>query len=242
MGKLIGVVTLALWLRAAAPAWAEECRFSRETTPPPTQPEQTTFVMDCTLPLAAEAVWEALRGFPRLAEQGIHPQGIEYARVLDSEAAKREVAARLENLPLERKPDVARLLELPPDPALLYEEYYHVNLFFLWAVRRFISDTSGSAEGNYRLAFDKIEGLSSEAVFQGSFELTEVGGQSRLYYTLTMSTHARLAGEGLLDILQRIVVGGVYIDGYQTYMMERVEGILREAERLAGADGGRGKQ
>lgn len=238
-GNIIVATMLVLWLPALA--WARECRFTRETSPPPTEPEQTTFIMDCTLPLPVETVWKALRDFPRLAEVQARPKEVEYARFLDSEAAKLEAAARLKSLPLASKPDVSRLLNLPLDGPLLYEEHYHVNLFFLWGVRRFTADTSRSTEGTYRLAFDKVEGLSSEAVFQGSFDLTREGDQCRLYYTLTLSTHQRLGGEGLLDLLQRLVLGGIYLDGYRTYMAERVEGIVREAERLAGTDGSRSK-
>lgn len=219
---------------------AVDCEFTRETTPPPTEPEQTTFTLDCTLPLPAEAVWKALRDFPRWAEKGVRrPKEVEYARYLDSEPAKREVAARLENLPLSRKPDITSLLNLPLDSPLLYEEYYHVNLFFLWGVRRFVADASRSEEGTYRLAFDKVNGLSSEAVFQGSFELTGKGERSDLRYTLILSTHEKLTGEGILDLLQRLVIGGIYLDGYQTYMEERVEGILREAQQLSRADDSR---
>ncbi len=217
-----------------------ECDFTRETTAPPSGPETTTFVLDCALPLKAQTVWKALRNFPRLAEKGVHPQGIEYARVLDSEAAKREVAARLEKLPVAPPPDIPRLLTLPLDTPLLYEEYYHVNLFFIWSVRRFAADTSRSAEGIFRLTFQQVDGLSSEAVFQGGFELTGEGDQSRLRYTLTLSTHEKLAGEGLLDLLQRAIVGGIYIDGYRSYMEERVARIVREAERLDGDDTARG--
>jgi hypothetical protein len=231
------VATLALVWGASAPAWAAECRFTRETTAPPSGPETTTFVMDCALPLKAQTVWKALRDFPRLAAQGVHPQGIEYARVLDSETAKHEVAARLEKLPLARTPEIPRLLALPLDSPLLYEEYYHVNLFFVWGVRRFAADTSQSGEGIYRLTFQQVDGLSSEAVFRGSFELAGEDSGSRLRYTLILSTHEKLAGEGLLDLLQRAVIGGVYIDGYRTYMEERVAEIVREAQRL-GRDGG----
>ncbi|MFQ5804715.1 MAG: hypothetical protein ACE5JQ_17640 [Candidatus Methylomirabilales bacterium] len=238
--KIITAATLALWVWPLAPAGAVECRFTRETTPPPAEPEQTTFTLDCALPLPAEAVWKTLRNFPRLAEKGVRPRGIEYARVLDSEAAKREVAARLNNLPLARKPDVSRLLNLPLDSRLLYEEYYHVNLFFIWGVRRFAADTSRSAEGIYRLTFQQVDGLSSEAVSQGGFELTDEGDRSRLRYTLTLSTHEKLAGEGLLNLLQRAIVGRTYIDGYRTYMEERVEVVVREAQRLGRADDSRG--
>lgn len=234
------VVALALWLWASGPAWAAECRFTRETTSPFSGPETTTFVLDCALPLKAQTVWKALRNFPRLAEKGVHPQGIEYARVLDSEAAKREVAARLEKLPVAPPPDVPRLLNLPLDSPLLYEEYYHVNLFFLWGVRRFAADTSQAAEGIFRLTFQQVDGLGSEAVFQGGFELTGEGDQSRLRYTLTLSTHEKLAGEGLLDLLQRAVVGGIYIDGYRSYMEARVAEIVREAQHLGSGHGSRG--
>ncbi len=232
--------TLALWLSAPVPAWAVECRFTRETTSPFSGPETTAFMLDCALPMPAQTLWKALRDFPRLAEKGVRPRGIEYARVLDSEAAKREAAARLKNLPLPRKPDVSRLLNLPLDTPLLYEEHYHVNLFFLWAVRRFEADTSRSAEGIYRLTFDKVNGLSSEAVFRGSFELAKERSGSRLHYTLILSTHDKLAGEGLLDLLQRAVVGRTYIDGYRIYMEERVAEIVREAQRLASPNGSRG--
>jgi hypothetical protein len=238
-GKTL-VLALALWLWASAPAWAVECRFTRETSAPFAVPETTTFMLDCALPLPAEAVWKSVRNFPRLAEKGVRPKGIEYARVLDSEAAKREVAARLKNLPLAPKPDVARLLTLPLDSPLLYEEYYHVNLFFIWGVRRFAADTSRSAEGIYRLTFQQVNGLSSEAVSQGGFELTDEGDRSHLRYTLTLSTHEKLAGEGLLNLLQRAVVGGMYIDGYRTYMEERVAELVREAQRLGSGDGSRG--
>ncbi len=238
-GKTL-VLALALWLWASAPAWAVECRFTRETSAPFAVPETTTFMLDCALPLPAEAVWKSVRNFPRLAEKGVRPRGIEYARVLDSEAAKREVAARLKNLPLTPKPDVARLLTLPLDSPLLYEEYYHVNLFFIWGVRRFAADTSRSAEGIYRLTFQQVDGLSSEAVSQGGFELTDEGDRSHLRYTLTLSTHEKLAGEGLLNLLQRAVVGGMYIDGYRTYMEERVAELVREAQRLGSGDGSRG--
>ena len=235
------VATLALVWGASAPAWAVECGFTRETVAPPSGPETTTFVMDCALPLKAQMVWKALRNFPRLAEQGVHPQGIEYARVLDSETAKHEVAARLEKLPGTRTPDIPRLLTLPLDSPLLYEEYYHVNLFFVWGVRRFTADTSQSAEGGmYRLTFQQVDGLGSEAVFRGSFELAGEDSESRLRYTLILSTHEKLAGEGLLDLLQRAVVGGMYIDGYRTYMEERVAEIVREAQRLGRGEGGRG--
>ncbi|MFQ5962089.1 MAG: hypothetical protein ACE5MG_11900, partial [Candidatus Methylomirabilales bacterium] len=199
-----------------------------------------TFVLDCALPLKAQTVWKTLRNFPRLAEKGVHPQGIEYARVLDSETAKREVAARLKTLPLTPKPDVARLLTLPLDSPLLYEEYYHVNLFFIWGVRRFAADTSRSADGMYRLTFQQVDGLSSEAVFHGVFELTGEGDRSRLRYTLTLSTHEKLAGEGLLDLLQRAVVGRVYIDGFRTYMEARVAEVVRATQRLGSGDGSRG--
>jgi hypothetical protein len=238
-GKTL-VLALALWLWASAPAWAVECRFTRETSAPFAVPETTTFMLDCALPLPAEAVWKSVRNFPRLAEKGVRPKGIEYARVLDSEAAKREVAARLKSLPLTTKPDVARLLTLPLDSPLLYEEYYHVNLFFIWGVRRFAADTSRSAEGIYRLTFQQVNGLSSEAVSQGGFELTDEGDRSHLRYTLTLSTHEKLAGEGLLNLLQRAVVGGMYIDGYRTYMEERVAELVREAQRLGSGDGSRG--
>jgi hypothetical protein len=234
------VVALALWLWAAAPAWALECHFTRETTSPFSGPETTTFMLDCALPLPAEAVWKSVRNFPRLAEKGVHPRGIEYARVLDSDAAKREVAARLKNLPLRRKEAVSQLLKLPLDSPLLYEEYYHVNLFFVWGVRRFAADTSRSAEGIYRLTFQQVDELSSEAVSQGGFELTDEGDRSHLRYTLTLSTHEKLAGEGLLNLLQRVVVGGIYIDGYRTYMEERVAELVREAQRLGSGDGSRG--
>ncbi len=234
------VVALALWLWASAPAWALECRFTRETSAPFADPETTTFMLDCALPLPAEAVWKSVRNFPRLAEKGVRPKGIEYARVLDSEAAKREVAARLKNPPLARKEAVSQLLKLPLDSPLLYEEYYHVNLFFIWGVRRFAADTSRSAEGIYRLTFQQVDGLSSEAVSQGGFELTDEGERSHLRYTLTLSTHGKLAGEGLLNLLQRAVVGGMYLDGYRTYMEERVEAIVREAQRLGSGDGSRG--
>jgi hypothetical protein len=234
------VVALALWLWAAAPAWALECHFTRETTSPFSGPETTTFMLDCALPLPAEAVWKSVRNFPRLAEKGVHPRGIEYARVLDSDAAKREVAARLKNLPLRRKEAVSQLLKLPLDSPLLYEEYYHVNLFFVWGVRRFAADTSRSAEGIYRLTFQQVDELSSEAVSQGGFELTDEGERSHLRYTLTLSTHEKLAGEGLLNLLQRVVVGGIYIDGYRTYMEERVAELVREAQRLGSGDGSRG--
>jgi hypothetical protein len=234
------VVALALSLWAWAPAWAVECRFTRETTSPFSGPETTAFLLNCTLPLPAQTVWKTLRNFPRVAEKGVRPQGIEYARVLDSEAAKREVAARLENLPMARKPDVSQLLKLPLDSTLLYEEYYHVNLFFIWVVRRFAADASQSADGVYRLTFQQVDGLSSEAVFHGVFELTGEGDRSRLRYTLILSTHEKLAGEGLLDLLQRAVVGGVYIDGFRTYMEERVAEIVREAQRLGAGDGSRG--
>lgn len=234
------VAALAVWSWAVGTAWAVECRFTRETSTPPTGPEITTFVMDCPLPLPARTVWRALVDFPRLAEERTRPQGIEYARVIDSDRARREVAERLEKLPIENKPDVTRLLSLPPQPSLLYEEYYHVNLFFVWGVRRFAADTSQSGEGMYRLTFQQVDGLSSEEVFQGSFEVTTDGEGSRLHYTLILSTHRKLAGEGLLDLLQRAVVGGMYIDGYRTYMEERVAQIVREAERQARPDGGRG--
>lgn len=234
------VATLALVWGASAPAWAVECRFTRETVAPPSGPETTTFVMDCALPLETQTVWKALHNFPRLAEQGSHPQGIEYARVLDSETAKHEVAARLEKLPAARTPDIPRLLALPLDGPLLYEEYYHVNLFFVWGVRRFTTDTSRSAEGMYRLTFQQVDGLGSEAVYQGSFELAGEDSESRLRYTLILSTHEKLAGEGLLDLLQRAVVGGMYIDGYRTYMEERVAEIVREAQRLGRDEGGQG--
>lgn len=237
LGKIITAATLALWVWAAAPAWAVECGFARETTAPTSGQETTTFLLDCALPLPAEAVWKALRDFPQLAEKGARrPGGVEYARVLDSEAAKREVAARLKNLPLAHEPDVSRLLNLPLNGPLLYEEHYHVNLFFLWLVRRFATDTSRSAEGVYRLTFDKVNGLSSEAVFQGGFELTGNGNGSHLRYTLILSTHAKLAGEGLLDLLQRAIVGQTYVDGYRIYMEERVEAIVREAQRLGRAN------
>jgi hypothetical protein len=233
------VATLALVGGVWMPTWAAECRFTRETTAPPSGPETTTFVMDCALPLKAQMVWKALRDFPRLAEKGVHPQGVEYARVLDSETARREVAARLEKLPLARTPDIPRLLALPLGSPLLYEEYYHVNLFFLWGVRRFAADTSQSAEGMYRLTFQQVDGLGSEAVFRGSFELASEDSGSRLRYTLILSTHEKLAGEGLLDLLQRAVVGGMYVDGYRTYMEERVAEIAREAQRLGSGDGSR---
>lgn len=236
---MIGAAMLALWLSAATSAWAVECDFTRETTPPPTQPEQTTFTLDCALPLPAEAVWEALRDFPRLAERA-RPREIEYARYLDSEEAKREVAARLNSLNLSRKPDVSRLLGLSLDSPLLYEEHYHVSLFFIWGIRRFAADTSQSEAGIYRLTFDKVNDLSSEAVFQGAFELTGEGDQSRLRYTLTLSTHEKLTGEGLLDLLQRLIVGGMYLDGYQAYMQERINGIMREAQRLSRGKGSQG--
>jgi hypothetical protein len=234
------VVALALWLWASAPAGALECRFTRETSVSFSDPETTTFVLDCALPLPAEAVWKSVRNFPQLAEKGVRPRGIEYARVLDSEAAKREVAARLKNLPLRGKEAVSQLLELPLDSPLLYEEYYHVNLFFVWGVRRFAADTSRSAEGIYRLTFQQVDGLSSETVSQGGFELTDEGERSHLRYTLTLSTHEKLAGEGLLNLLQRAVVGGIYIDGYRTYMEERVAELVREAQRLGSGDGSRG--
>lgn len=238
-GKIIVPAMLVLWLPALA--WGRECRFTRETSPPPTEPEQTTFIMDCILPLPVETVWKALQDFPRLAEVQARPKEVEYARYLDSEAAKREVAARLESSPLSPKPDASELLNLPLEGPLLYEEFYHVNLFFLWGVRRFEADASRAAEGIYRLSFRKVDGLSSEAIFEGGFELVRDGDRSRLRYTLTLSTHQKLQGKGLLDLLQRLVVGGIYLDGYQTYMMERVEGIVREAERLAGTDGSRGE-
>lgn len=234
------VATLTLVWGVCAPAWAVECHFTHETSPPPSEPETTTFATDCALPLPAQTVWKALRNFPRVAEKGVRPQEIEYARVLDSEAAKREVAARLEKLPLVRTPDIPRLLTLPLDSLLLYEEYYHVNLFFLWGVRRFAADTSQSAEGIFRLTFQQVDGLGSEAVYHGGYELTGEGDQSRLRYTLTLSTHEKLKGEGLLDLLQRAVVGGIYIDGYRTYMEERVAEIVREAQRLGRGEGGRG--
>jgi hypothetical protein len=85
-----------------------------------------------------------------------------------------------------------------------------------------------------------VDGLSSEAVSQGGFELTDEGERSHLRYTLTLSTHGKLAGEGLLNLLQRAVVGGMYLDGYRTYMEERVEAIVREAQRLGSGDGSRG--
>lgn len=233
------VATLAVWLWAVGTAWALDCRSTRETSAAPTGPEITTFVLDCSLPLPARAIWRALADFPRLAEEGTRPTGIEYARVLNSEEAKREVATRLKDVA--GKPDVVtRLLELPPDPSLLYEEYYHVNLFFVWGVRRFTADTTRSADGTYGLTFQQVDGLSSEAVFQGSFALTGEGKGSHLVYTLILSTHSKLAGEGLLDLLQRAVVGGMYLDGYQTYMKERVAEIVREAQRLEGADTSRG--
>lgn len=229
-----------LWVWAVGTASAVECRSTHETSAPPTGAETTTFVMDCALPTPVQTVWKALEDFPRLAAEGVRPQGIEYARVIDSEAAKHEVAARLETLPVEKKPDVARLLNLPPDRSLLYEEYYHVNLFFVWGVRRFVADTSRSADGTYRLTFQQADGLGSEAVFQGSFEVTRAAEGSHLRYTLTLSTHKKLAGEGLLDMLQRAVVGGIYLDGYRTYMEERVAEIAREAQRLDRADTSRG--
>lgn len=232
--------TLVLWLWAAGAAWAVDCQSTRETSAPFSGPETTTFVMDCALPLPARTVWKALQDFPHLAEKNVRPAGVEYARVLDSDEAKREVAGRLENFPLPDKPDVTRLRNLPLDSALLYEEYYHVHLFFLWLVRRFATDTSQSANGMYRLTFEQVEGLSSEAVYRGSFEVRREGEGSHLRYTLTLSTHKKLAGEGLLDLLQRAVVGGTYLDGYQTYMEERVAGIVREAERLGRGDTGRG--
>ncbi|MFQ5538743.1 MAG: hypothetical protein ACE5GJ_15005 [Gemmatimonadota bacterium] len=238
-GKTI-VLALALWLWAPGPAWAAECSFTRETSAPFEGPETTTFMLDCALPLPAETVWKTLRDFPRLAENGVRPKGIDYARVLDSEAAKREVAARLKTLPLTPKPDLTRLLTLPLDRPLLYEEYYHVNLFFIWGVRRFAADTSRSAEGIYRLTFDKVNGLGSEAVSHGGFELTDEGERSHLRYTLTLSTHGKLAGVGLLNLLQRAVVGRTYIDGYQTYMEERVAELVRDAQRLGSGDGSRG--
>ncbi|MFQ5847688.1 MAG: hypothetical protein ACE5IQ_08505 [Candidatus Methylomirabilales bacterium] len=241
LGKTIVVTMLALWLSAPAPAWAVECRFTHETATPPSGPEQTTFITDCPLPLPVEPIWTALQDFPRLAEKGVRPTEVEYARALDSEAAKRAVAARLNSLPLARKPDVSRLLALPLDGPLLYEEFYHVNLYFLWGVRRFAADTSQSAAGIYRLTFEKVDGLSSEAVFRGGFELTQDGDRSRLRYTLTLSIHEKLAGEGLLDLLQRAVMGRMYVEGYRTYMKERVEGIVREAQRLGRADGSRGE-
>ena len=234
------VLALALWLWALGPAGAVECRFTRETSAPFSVPETTTFTLDCALPLPAEAVWKSVRNFPRLAEKGVRPKGIEYARVLDSEAAKREVAARLKNLPLARKEAVSQLLNLPLDSPLLYEEYYHVNLFFIWGVRRFAADTSRSAEGIYRLTFQQVDGLSSEAVSQGGFELTDEGERSHLRYTLTLSIHGKLAGEGLHNMFQRAVVGRVYIDGYRTYMEERVAELVREAQRLGSGDGSRG--
>ena len=43
-----------------------------------------------------------------------------------------------------------------------------------------------------------------------------------------------------VDLLQRAVVGGVYIDGFRTYMEERVAEIVREAQRLGAGDGSRG--
>jgi len=150
------------------------------------------------------------------------------------------VAARLENPPLARKEAASQLLNLPLDSPLLYEEYYHVNLFFIWGVRRFAADTSRSAEGIYRLTFQQVDGLSSEAVSQGGFELTDEGERSHLRYTLTLSTHGKLAGEGLLNLLQRAVVGGIYIDGYRTYMEERVAELVREAQRLGSGDGSPG--
>ena len=91
-GKTL-VAALALWLWALGPAGAVECHFTRETSAPFADPETTTFMLDCALPLPAEAVWKSVRNFPRLAEKGVRPRGIEYARVLDSEAAKREAAA-----------------------------------------------------------------------------------------------------------------------------------------------------
>ncbi|MFQ5804731.1 MAG: hypothetical protein ACE5JQ_17720, partial [Candidatus Methylomirabilales bacterium] len=157
-----------------------------------------------------------------------------------SEEAKREVTERLASLPLPRKPDLARLRALPLDSPLLYEEHYHVNLYFLWGVRRFAADTSRSAEGTYRLTFQKVDALSSEAVFQGGFELTGEGDRSRLRYALTLSTHERLGGEGLLDLLQRAIMGRMYLEGYRTYMKERVEGIVGEAQRLSRVEDRRG--
>ncbi len=238
-GKTL-VLALAIWLWALGPAVAVECRFTRETSAPFADPETNTFMLDCALPLPAEAVWKSVRNFPRLAEKGVRPKGIEYARVLDSEAAKREVAARLENPPLARKEAASQLLNLPLDSPLLYEEYYHVNLFFIWGVRRFAADTSRSAEGIYRLTFQQVDGLSSEAVSQGGFELTDEGERSHLRYTLTLSIHGKLAGEGLHKMFQRAVVGRVYIDGYRTYMEERVAELVREAQRLGSGDGSRG--
>lgn len=235
------MVIFILVLGVGATTAALDCRFTRETTLPAAGPERTTFLLDCPLSLPAEVMWRALQDFPHLTEGTARPREVEFARYLDSEVAKREVAARLESIPLSPKPDASELLNLPLEGPLLYEEFYHVNLFFLWAVRRFEADASRAAEGIYRLSFRKVDGLSSEAIFEGGFELVRDGDRSRLRYTLILSTHQKLQGEGLLDLLQRLVVGGIYLDGYQTYMMERVEGIVREAERLAGTDGSRGK-
>lgn len=240
MGGTALAVMLTLSVGWSARAWALDCHFTRETIAPPADVERTVFVLDCPLPLRSEMVWKALRNFPRLAAAGDRPTGVEYARYLDSEKAKREVAARLDSLPLSPKPDATRLLNLTLGSPLLYEEYFHVNLYFVWGVRRFALDTSRAEEGTYRLTFEQVPGLSSEQIYQGEFDLTGEGNTSRLRYTLTLSTHEKLTGEGLLDLLKRVVMGQMYIDGYRTYMEERVAGIMREALQLSQAEKGRG--
>ncbi|MFQ5883112.1 MAG: hypothetical protein ACE5I9_11730, partial [Candidatus Methylomirabilales bacterium] len=78
LGETTVAAMFALWLWASAPAWAAECRFTRETATPLSGPEQTTFMLDCVLPLPVETVWKALRDFPRLAEKAVRPKEIEY--------------------------------------------------------------------------------------------------------------------------------------------------------------------
>ncbi len=219
----------------------QACKFSSETGIPQFAEGTTRYTLTCRIDAPVETVWKALLDFEHLVQRAYRPMDLEFSRFITTEERRSEVIDRLRSLLLPKKPDLERLNEVPLSPPLVYEEQNLTQVFASWSVMRFIPDQTRAASGIYTLRFAKVDNLSSEETLEGQFTLQEDGKGSRLTYVLVQSPHVKLAGEGIIGFVNRVMLGKMYVNGVETFMTQRVQGIVQLAKHLGGTGNDRSR-
>lgn len=216
------------------------CTFSHKPGAPDSAERTDRYTLTCRIDEPVDRVWEALLDFERLVERASRPTDIEFSRFITTEERRSEVIDRLHNLPLPEEPDLETLKKVPLWPPLVYEEQNLTKVFASWSVIRFLPDESRAASGIYTLRFAKVDSLSSEEKVEGQFTLRKEGEGSHLTYVLVQSPHVKIAGEGTVGLVMWMMLGRMYVNGFERFMDERIQGIVREAQRRSGAKTGQG--